>query len=912
MMGIGQLKQLKRPPKNERARQLSYGFLMTVGVLLVWSIVVGIIDTTEFQASHVENLVRVFGIVGVLGFIFSRRRFIWLGALLFVGFLIFAIFGFFNFSEEPNLANQFVDLLIRTARYVGGDRRHSFEYERVVIWTISILFSLVIVFLSYYRFRFWALFTVSAVTFGILITSPAFSFSFAFYVFIFCTLALLIRYLHLRSIDKSVEAIPMTKYILPMAVTCLLVAEIFPVPQAGFARGNPFSQTFTLVNDMFYNFTRQSEFSLRQIGFGGGGGRLGGDMALNHNVFMRIRTDGSLPLYLTGAVMDTYTGYSWVNRYSEYFSVDFSVVAQNLELYERLASTEMIWLAEPLERVYSWADHDSDFFLVELNEAIEDLELVDYHEYTEAILLARRLVELTAMVDGQALVAHARSDNPGLAISHRGTVQGRLWNLDINHSPNTLEINILNFHSSSAFHAGIVQDIFARNPNVLFLRDRDGRLFPERRMPRNTRYTVLYDETDDLLANASDILQHSYRGVLRDISQAIDTILEPQADELTTVRSTLGFQHNGIFIPYEELLRNYLIPRADLIYEMYTALPLDFPTRVRDLAVAVTAGASNNYERMVMLEQYLSRNYTYTLTPGTPPRDQDFVEHFLFDIREGYCTYFATAFVTMARSLGMPARYVEGFLVSGTPDEHGFINVLNSMGHAWAEVYFEGFGWHRFEPTPRSGLSQLPGGANSTLSEGGHQIEEDWDWLLSNQGMSGEGSLPQDEGIDTSLPSSINGSEQGLEAIAQLVWIGVIIGISLVIMLIFAKIMTIYAQKRRAKKAENAVAVIHSFGVLLSYLNILKFEMAASETVLQFTDRVCTRYYGNTSEGQFLRESAAIFVRARYGNQKISMEERKVVEDAVTNLDIQLKAYIGKRRYFFNRYILTLIRGEYS
>ncbi|OXS62554.1 hypothetical protein B1A99_01445 [Cohnella sp. CIP 111063] len=174
----------------------------------------------------------------------------------------------------------------------------------------------------------------------------------------------------------------------------------------------------------------------------------------------------------------------------------------------------------------------------------------------------------------------------------------------------------------------------------------------------------------------------------------------------------------------EEALRN-LDPSAPSSVDLtpYLQLPDDLPQRVRDLAAEQTSGASNAYDRAKTLEQYLKQTYPYTNTPDLSrqsDRNGDIVDSFLFEIQEGYCDYFSTSFVVMARSIGLPARWVKGYATGydqaamerarfGGPDMEpdplgaGTYTVRNADAHSWAEVYFEGYGWIPFEPT--SGFS---------------------------------------------------------------------------------------------------------------------------------------------------------------------------------------------------------------
>ncbi len=130
----------------------------------------------------------------------------------------------------------------------------------------------------------------------------------------------------------------------------------------------------------------------------------------------------------------------------------------------------------------------------------------------------------------------------------------------------------------------------------------------------------------------------------------------------------------------------------------YLDLPPELPERVRTLAREITAHASSDYERLRMLEAYLCQ-LPYTLHPGETPAGQDFVDYFLFEQRQGYCNHFASAMAVMSRCIGLPSRFVKGYVLPGAPEENGYYRVTNYMAHAWVEVYLDGFGWLAFEPT---------------------------------------------------------------------------------------------------------------------------------------------------------------------------------------------------------------------
>ena len=141
--------------------------------------------------------------------------------------------------------------------------------------------------------------------------------------------------------------------------------------------------------------------------------------------------------------------------------------------------------------------------------------------------------------------------------------------------------------------------------------------------------------------------------------------------------------------------------RYEQIAETYTSLPDHLEEPVYALAREASSVASSPYDRALALQSWLSRTYRYTLDVDPQPSNLDFVTHFLMDTKEGYCTYFASAMTVLCRMIGLPARYVEGYVAE--PNENGEAIVTGLSAHAWTEVYFKGFGWLTFDATPKHG-----------------------------------------------------------------------------------------------------------------------------------------------------------------------------------------------------------------
>ncbi|MEU1486803.1 transglutaminaseTgpA domain-containing protein [Streptomyces sp. NPDC005752] len=142
-------------------------------------------------------------------------------------------------------------------------------------------------------------------------------------------------------------------------------------------------------------------------------------------------------------------------------------------------------------------------------------------------------------------------------------------------------------------------------------------------------------------------------------------------------------------------------PPPDLARE-YTRVPPSLPDVVGKTAARVTEGAADDYERAVRLQDWFTSEggfrYDTTVTSGTGTTA---IERFLKE-KEGFCVHFSFAMAAMARTLDIPARVAVGF-TPGTVQADGSVSVGLQDAHAWPELYFEGVGWTRFEPTPSRG-----------------------------------------------------------------------------------------------------------------------------------------------------------------------------------------------------------------
>jgi len=285
-----------------------------------------------------------------------------------------------------------------------------------------------------------------------------------------------------------------------------------------------------------------------------------------------------------------------------------------------------------------------------------------------------------------------------------------------------------------------------------------------------------------------------------------------------------------------------------------------------------------------IIEEYLRKNFTYTLSPQVPPANHDFVDYFLFDGKEGYCTYFATAMCIMTRAIGIPARYVEGFVLPKEPDKYGFYHVTNQNAHAWVEVYFEGVGWVTFEPT-----APLAGAMNYSVA-----LEEVQDgeggipWELLEE-LEPEDEVDIDRGLGTDLPGYI---KQQISYTDLFLWVA---GIILAVVLL----NQLFAALRRMILIllPPGISVPFVYKYIVSLLKQAGCDLKSGETPKDFALRVDNRFqFAHMS----MAEMVDVFFSVRFGRRT---PDKKTLKKLFA-FSRELKGKSGSSMYFMKRFLL--------
>lgn len=336
--------------------------------------------------------------------------------------------------------------------------------------------------------------------------------------------------------------------------------------------------------------------------------------------------------------------------------------------------------------------------------------------------------------------------------------------------------------------------------------------------------------------------------------------------------------------------------RAELINERYTVLPETLPDRVGELAYEITADADTTYDKLKAIESYLLE-YTYNTKPGGVPEDTDFVDYFLFDNKKGYCTSFATAMAVLARCIDIPTRYVEGFVVEKEDKVDNKILVRNNKAHAWVEAYIEGIGWIPFEATPPYFESRYVTWIDYKPSQYSPMV--DYSYLYSQRQTGIMPLLPRN-GIKTEKKEKLSNTVIG----------GIIISSTLLLLMLL--LVTYYnilrfLYRRAYDQADTNRKMYLRFLRILTILKSEGFTLEPQETILMLADRIKDTYQYHEIT---IREIAKIYMRYRYGEAEVTVQEQEKVDLFYQGLHNMQKDETGKLKMHLKEFMFLTRRSN--
>jgi len=353
----------------------------------------------------------------------------------------------------------------------------------------------------------------------------------------------------------------------------------------------------------------------------------------------------------------------------------------------------------------------------------------------------------------------------------------------------------------------------------------------------------------------------SDRGYFFELDPSIEKIYSYKDHETASLKEySLTYE-----IPFytEDMLRksdsgNSAMPR-------YMQLPNQLPSRVKELAVKITKGKTNNYDKAKAVEQYFkTTQYSYSLDDvAIPNEDEDYVDQFLFETMKGYCDNFSTSMVVLLRSLDIPSRWVKGYTEGRFTGMEGSLykyEITNNNAHSWVEVYFPQVGWVPFEPTPGFANEATP---NTEEDEKKEETEasvqpEQQEEVENEQNEEVKKEEEENKRYFT------GGNVEGLFAHSWF-WF-ILLGLVLLLSVFYtyrtrSKWLSFY-YIRKLKYNEKDEAFLAAYDVLLKQLNRIGMTRETGQTLREYAKTVDERY--STAEMTLLTKRYEEYL---YGNQ---------------------------------------------
>ena len=347
-------------------------------------------------------------------------------------------------------------------------------------------------------------------------------------------------------------------------------------------------------------------------------------------------------------------------------------------------------------------------------------------------------------------------------------------------------------------------------------------------------------------------------------------------------------------LPYVEVSKLKNI-RANIMLETYQQLPENIPQRVKQLALEITSKYNNDYEKAKAIEKYLRNNYKYTLNPSEVPEGSEFVDYFLFEGKEGYCTYFATSMAVLLRAADIPCRYVEGFLAKYK--DSAVRNVPGTDAHAWVEVNFGPYGWLTFEATPAyplKGYRAIGEVPKAPMPE--PDVKEPTATTSPNDSPTRDKNLEMDDEQGT---SDVGQQKKEISVATRIIFVMIAI---LLLRIAYLALKRAYIELKLKKSTGKQYSVKY-FQDILRYLNKINVKMDNEETMREYWYKVKYALDKDYQEGDKI---ISLLEKLRYSNEQTDESDRNQLEEYRKMMKNFVTIKLGTIKAFVSYYIIGL------
>ncbi|NLL06288.1 MAG: transglutaminase domain-containing protein [Clostridiaceae bacterium] len=856
-------------------------------IAMSFSLVYPFTTTLGFKYTPLEVLVLVSVFLILLSIFLINGMMTKVSVISFIsGALIIVVYSVFN-KWFDRITEPFVWIY----NYIQGKAPFS-EYCAIIFTLLfSFIFSLIVYIFTVKKFNFYLLFLTGISIFCIQWMFDYFVENKAYVSFYTFVVSILIYYLlhiyHKKWAQDSNDFVNPSVFIVftaPIAILVLLITMFIPV--------NLRPIEWKWLDEKLYsgiNFNIRSGktintgyFDLATTGFGNDSSRLGSNVVPNKTLVLKVKSPKKL--YLKGRSSDQYTGSSWINTDISYYELNNQNNKLNFDNFEFETGSSL--LTDHYKRLSKSASAPN------LLNSISKYSVEVFYEdiNTNSLFAPLKTSELIfSNFDSNDIFVNAE----GVLISRKPLSKGFNYSFEtyaINYGDKYL-VNLLRTSNRNLYEDYLEYSLFEiwnrLSANVIEFADF-----------YNARTNIRQKDIFQLILESpnADVMKEKLSSHLINKIRALnsdDRIINLLENEVYTFINNIDSQH--YYVNNQDLFEyilslSSLKQNATTVYLKYLEVPDTVPQRVRDLAISITKNEDNDYDKVKAIEQYLSKSFKYNLTPGDVPDGVDFVDYFLFERKEGYCTYFATAMAILTRCINIPSKYVEGYLLPSYTRKNMLYEVTNERAHAWVEVYFAGIGWVQFEPT-----ASFSSNLYQTASSNTPLVQTPKPNLSKKPVVS----------ISPSNTSNFPEQNKGIrKPISKELIIAIAAILSVILLIALTVLLNIYKRKRylsNIKQLSPREGALELFNYYLKFLLIQDADIKAGETPLDHAMRL-----DNT--GRFhpykMEDITKIFVNARYSRDELTTSDYNRMFDFYNALLKSTKENIGTLRYVLYRYIM--------
>ena len=324
------------------------------------------------------------------------------------------------------------------------------------------------------------------------------------------------------------------------------------------------------------------------------------------------------------------------------------------------------------------------------------------------------------------------------------------------------------------------------------------------------------------------------------------------------------------------------------ILQTYLQLSKNLDPNIKNLAQSLTQSAPTMYDKAVALESFFHSHYTYNANISVP-QGQEAVSWFLFrnNSHSGFCNYFSTSMVIMARELGIPARVVEGYTNGKYDVKQNQWVIRGTDAHSWVQIYFAGYGWVNFEPSASFSTFTRPVVSSNTVVTTGGSTSP-----IASGSRNHQGRLPDKTGSgNTSVSTSSSQQQAQLRQTVSLTFV-------VFILLILFGVVYFSIWWRRLYRGYSVSTQV--YGRICKLANWAGITLKPSQTPYEYMQTLAEAAPG---EAITLERLGDIYVRDRWADPKSTEHPRSTGEiaelpDMWKRLQPRLFLHVLRHPYF--------------